>query len=524
MTVVKQASNREQPPVDVVSSAIELNDVVNALGHTKLFPENKQPIKKKKRGIRKPYVKRACINCRHAHTACDSNRPCKRCVTLGLESECVDVERKKPSRKKTASTHRNKIKSCNSVPNEMEGNEDTGNNNEDLVPLYPSVADYIPLIAPANGPSFTMEKDSSTVKSNSTATTSSFAMRADSTASRAIPNDYACKMVAPLDNIQISHPAVSLIHSVTPKIPTNSVSRYVVPAVSNIENESNTVDTFHSLHGLPSEIGTSGAAALSFPQQALSYESCPSLMQITADATVPNNTANCQAFKIPIEENVSSQNVDIDPGTLFIEDLDLANGNPALSSNFNTDVQIQDTLPTGNVNTIEIPQSPAQLFENDKMCSIVDEPFSIIEDCNMGAYNTDNGNTQNEEDMIVDLITKDAHLLNFGTEHTNSLNFGTNGLNSLEMLLNDFFKRANSSQSDLSSITAGNNPSTNICSNKKSSLSIQQLENLLRGIIQIQRNQSEEIRYLKEMITHMHDIVTQLNNSLRISASSRLPQ
>jgi len=47
--------------------------------------------KKQKRGS---YAKRACNNCRNSHTACDSGRPCKRCVQLGL-TDCQDAERKK---------------------------------------------------------------------------------------------------------------------------------------------------------------------------------------------------------------------------------------------------------------------------------------------------------------------------------------------------------------------------------------------------------------------------------------------
>ncbi|KAL9644215.1 hypothetical protein ABK040_005676 [Willaertia magna] len=42
----------------------------------------------KKDRKRKPYVKRACINCHVAHVACDSERPCRRCKKKGLT--CVD--------------------------------------------------------------------------------------------------------------------------------------------------------------------------------------------------------------------------------------------------------------------------------------------------------------------------------------------------------------------------------------------------------------------------------------------------
>ncbi|KAF0979928.1 hypothetical protein FDP41_001081 [Naegleria fowleri] len=46
---------------------------------------------------RKPYVKRACVNCKQSHAACDDSRPCKRCVSLKIEDQCVDAVRKKPS-------------------------------------------------------------------------------------------------------------------------------------------------------------------------------------------------------------------------------------------------------------------------------------------------------------------------------------------------------------------------------------------------------------------------------------------
>ncbi len=49
-----------------------------------------------KKGVRKPYVKKACVNCKNAHAACDEGRPCKRCVAMGMEQSCIDAERKKP--------------------------------------------------------------------------------------------------------------------------------------------------------------------------------------------------------------------------------------------------------------------------------------------------------------------------------------------------------------------------------------------------------------------------------------------
>lgn len=58
--------------------------------------KDKESSKKKKRG---KYSKRACIPCKKAHSACDSGRPCKRCLSLGLGHLCQDAERKKPRRR-----------------------------------------------------------------------------------------------------------------------------------------------------------------------------------------------------------------------------------------------------------------------------------------------------------------------------------------------------------------------------------------------------------------------------------------
>lgn len=47
-------------------------------------------------------VNRACVHCKRAHLACETQRPCKRCLHLGKASTCVDVEHKKRGRPKNA--------------------------------------------------------------------------------------------------------------------------------------------------------------------------------------------------------------------------------------------------------------------------------------------------------------------------------------------------------------------------------------------------------------------------------------
>lgn len=46
----------------------------------------------------KTHVASACVNCKKAHLACDNVRPCPRCVGLGKQDSCVDVQHKKRGR------------------------------------------------------------------------------------------------------------------------------------------------------------------------------------------------------------------------------------------------------------------------------------------------------------------------------------------------------------------------------------------------------------------------------------------
>jgi hypothetical protein len=48
--------------------------------------KQKENSKKRKR----KQVKVACLNCRRAHTGCDMERPCRRCVVGGISDSCTD--------------------------------------------------------------------------------------------------------------------------------------------------------------------------------------------------------------------------------------------------------------------------------------------------------------------------------------------------------------------------------------------------------------------------------------------------
>lgn len=50
--------------------------------------------------MKRKAVQRACQNCKNAHTCCEEQRPCSRCIKLGIESTCFDALPKKRGRKK----------------------------------------------------------------------------------------------------------------------------------------------------------------------------------------------------------------------------------------------------------------------------------------------------------------------------------------------------------------------------------------------------------------------------------------
>jgi late competence protein required for DNA uptake (superfamily II DNA/RNA helicase) len=44
-------------------------------------------------------VRQACTRCREAHTACSSELPCSRCVSLGMADSCVYGQHKRRGRR-----------------------------------------------------------------------------------------------------------------------------------------------------------------------------------------------------------------------------------------------------------------------------------------------------------------------------------------------------------------------------------------------------------------------------------------
>ncbi|KAL8938017.1 MAG: hypothetical protein Q9216_004126 [Gyalolechia sp. 2 TL-2023] len=46
----------------------------------------------------KAHVPSACVNCKRKHLACETKRPCNRCLSTGKEATCVDVQHKKRGR------------------------------------------------------------------------------------------------------------------------------------------------------------------------------------------------------------------------------------------------------------------------------------------------------------------------------------------------------------------------------------------------------------------------------------------
>ncbi|EFC46827.1 predicted protein [Naegleria gruberi] len=88
------------------------SDISSIRSDSKTSSPSKSPSKTK---TRKKYVKRACVNCKQSHAACDSERPCKRCVSLGMGDKCVDAVRKKSKNDSSNEEKRKKQK-----PNETQ--------------------------------------------------------------------------------------------------------------------------------------------------------------------------------------------------------------------------------------------------------------------------------------------------------------------------------------------------------------------------------------------------------------------
>ncbi|KAI5812941.1 hypothetical protein BZA77DRAFT_131925 [Pyronema omphalodes] len=65
------------------------------------FPPPPMPLRRPK-----SHVASACVNCKKAHLACDTRRPCPRCVGLGKQDTCVDVQHKKRGRPRLRDDHR----------------------------------------------------------------------------------------------------------------------------------------------------------------------------------------------------------------------------------------------------------------------------------------------------------------------------------------------------------------------------------------------------------------------------------
>ncbi|KAI9104863.1 hypothetical protein DFS34DRAFT_589956 [Phlyctochytrium arcticum] len=52
------------------------------------------------------YVQKACVHCKSSHVACDSARPCQRCIRLGKGDSCIDAARKRRGRPNVSSRKR----------------------------------------------------------------------------------------------------------------------------------------------------------------------------------------------------------------------------------------------------------------------------------------------------------------------------------------------------------------------------------------------------------------------------------
>ncbi|CCF59382.1 hypothetical protein KAFR_0G03500 [Kazachstania africana CBS 2517] len=81
---------------DVLSSDSSNNNSSSTISQTRVpGTMMEEPAQKKKKKGRRKNTSIACVNCSKWHVSCDSSRPCKRCVSKGLEDKCIDAPRKK---------------------------------------------------------------------------------------------------------------------------------------------------------------------------------------------------------------------------------------------------------------------------------------------------------------------------------------------------------------------------------------------------------------------------------------------
>ncbi|KAF9974008.1 hypothetical protein BGZ73_002705 [Actinomortierella ambigua] len=85
-------------PAPLVPVPAPIPTVSASASSTSTLPSTSAPPARSKPN--KVHVPSACINCKKAHLACDISRPCKRCVSVGKDDTCRDVEHKKRGRPK----------------------------------------------------------------------------------------------------------------------------------------------------------------------------------------------------------------------------------------------------------------------------------------------------------------------------------------------------------------------------------------------------------------------------------------
>ncbi|KAL7273073.1 hypothetical protein RUND412_004097 [Rhizina undulata] len=88
------------PPMNSGESSMASAAQMSATSESRRSPFLAQPSFLPPQLPRRPksHVASACVNCKKAHLACDVRRPCPRCVGLGKQDTCRDVQHKKRGR------------------------------------------------------------------------------------------------------------------------------------------------------------------------------------------------------------------------------------------------------------------------------------------------------------------------------------------------------------------------------------------------------------------------------------------
>ncbi|KAG2389444.1 hypothetical protein C9374_014004 [Naegleria lovaniensis] len=479
-------------------------------------PKKKTNSTNKTKTPRKPYVKRACVNCKQSHAACDDSRPCKRCISLKLEDQCVDAVRKKStSQKRKINSKESDEENSTTILNKS---EKKGKKNKSITDLHSELG-----------------ADSNNGPNNPSSSTEDIT-RHDSTETMNNHNLTSQQLVG--------HTAFPLLHFNPGHAPPYFV---MIPMITNSGSSchapTTTTTTMKSNISLPdtnqpprhSSLVSQQPSSSSFPISS----SSPSTTSFSPFPFIPSTTAAVPPFpshqplltSSSLQTHALSSNSTTTKTNSSQQHRHFGNNKMMTTSNSTAPHSPLDFL---SENGSELLVSPALSTP-----SFFSNPFPSHENGSnqMDHLNNNNGgkksnppnslsslnNTFSDEEGVVDIITQEASLLksqiakhgvHFQDETSNgNSNHGDDHENSRDSAENTHISQSN--LDDLALLSPFLNENQELVNseteirNLASSASKSRLEDLVLLMWKKQNTQTQEIQDLKQLVTELMSIVKQ---------------